>query len=108
MHATISLGEISLTLQEVMHGGACRPLTQLALVGAKLDVKQRPAAKAMAVEFALRDLVVQMVRFNETLQPVMKSLPAIADGTVRVFRQKFTLEDAIGPHASSLEALACV
>jgi hypothetical protein len=25
-------------------------------------------------------------------------------GTVRVFRQKFTLEDAIGPHASSLEA----
>jgi hypothetical protein len=23
---------------------------------------------------------------------------------VRVFRQKFTLEDAIGPHASSLEA----
>jgi hypothetical protein len=24
--------------------------------------------------------------------------------TVRVFRQKFTLEDAIGPHASSLEA----
>jgi hypothetical protein len=29
-------------------------------------------------------------------------------GTVRVFRQKFTLEDAIGPHASSLEALAGV
>jgi hypothetical protein len=31
-----------------------------------------------------------------------------ADGTVRVFRQKFTLEDAIGSHAYSLEALACV
>jgi hypothetical protein len=25
-------------------------------------------------------------------------------GTVRVFRQIFTLEDAIGPHACSLEA----
>jgi hypothetical protein len=29
-------------------------------------------------------------------------------GTVRVFRQQFTLEDAIGSHACSLEALACV
>jgi hypothetical protein len=29
-------------------------------------------------------------------------------GTVRVFRQKFTLEDAIGSHACSLEALTCV
>jgi hypothetical protein len=29
-------------------------------------------------------------------------------GTVRVFRQKFTLEDAIGSHACSLEALADV
>jgi hypothetical protein len=29
-------------------------------------------------------------------------------GTVRVFRQKFTLEDAIGSHACSLEAVACV
>jgi hypothetical protein len=28
--------------------------------------------------------------------------------TVRVFRQKFTLEDAIGSHACSLEALTCV
>jgi subtilase family serine protease len=28
-----------------------------------------------------------------------------AIGTVRVFRQKFTLEDAIGSHACSLEAL---
>jgi hypothetical protein len=28
--------------------------------------------------------------------------------TVRVFRQKFTLEDAIGSHACSLEALAGV
>jgi hypothetical protein len=27
-----------------------------------------------------------------------------AQGTVRGFRQKFTLEDAIGPHACSLEA----
>jgi hypothetical protein len=30
------------------------------------------------------------------------------EGTVRVFRQKFTLEDAIGSHACSLEALTCV
>jgi hypothetical protein len=28
--------------------------------------------------------------------------------TVRVFRQKFTLEDAIGSHACSLKALPCV
>jgi hypothetical protein len=31
-----------------------------------------------------------------------------ADGTVRVFRQKSTHEDAIGSQACSLEALACV
>jgi hypothetical protein len=31
-----------------------------------------------------------------------------AYGTVRVFRQKSTLEDAIRSHACSLEALACV
>jgi hypothetical protein len=30
------------------------------------------------------------------------------DGTVRVFRQRFTLEDAVGSHACSLEALAGV
>jgi dipeptidase len=30
------------------------------------------------------------------------------EGTVRVFRQEFTLEDAIGSHACSLEALAYV
>jgi hypothetical protein len=29
-------------------------------------------------------------------------------GSVRVFRQKFTLKDAIGSHACSLEALACM
>jgi hypothetical protein len=29
-------------------------------------------------------------------------------GTVRVFRQEFTLEDAIGSHTCSLEAFACV
>jgi hypothetical protein len=29
-------------------------------------------------------------------------------GMVRVFRQKFTLDDAIGSHACSLEALTCV
>jgi hypothetical protein len=29
-------------------------------------------------------------------------------GTVRIFRQKFPLEDAIGSHACSLQALACV
>jgi hypothetical protein len=28
-------------------------------------------------------------------------------GMVRVFRQKFTLEDAIGSHACSLEAYVC-
>jgi nicotinamide phosphoribosyltransferase len=29
-------------------------------------------------------------------------------GTVRVFRQKFTLEDVIGSHACSLQAITCV
>ena len=29
-------------------------------------------------------------------------------GTVRVFRREFTLEDGIGSHACSLEAIACV
>jgi hypothetical protein len=29
-------------------------------------------------------------------------------GTVHVFRQDFALEDAIGSHACSLEALTCV
>jgi hypothetical protein len=32
----------------------------------------------------------------------------IGTGTVRVFRQEFTPEDAIGAHACSLEPLACV
>jgi ABC-type multidrug transport system fused ATPase/permease subunit len=31
----------------------------------------------------------------------------ILNRTVRVFRQKFTLEDTIGSHACSLEALPC-
>jgi hypothetical protein len=33
---------------------------------------------------------------------------AWTDSTLRVFRQNFALEDAIGSHACSLEALACV
>jgi hypothetical protein len=40
------------------------------------------------------------VKFSELFGNDMK-------GTVRVFRQGFTL-DAIGSHACSLEALACV
>jgi hypothetical protein len=31
-----------------------------------------------------------------------------SNGTVRVFRQKFTLDDAIGSHACSLQAIRCV
>jgi hypothetical protein len=38
------------------------------------------------------------------VQPTEIFLCAPGAGTVRVFRQTFTLEDAIGPHASSLEA----
>jgi hypothetical protein len=34
--------------------------------------------------------------------------PKGGPGAVRDFRQKFTLEDAIGSHACSLEALPCV
>jgi hypothetical protein len=33
---------------------------------------------------------------------------AVVVGTVHVFRQNFSLKDAIGSHACSLEALACV
>jgi hypothetical protein len=33
---------------------------------------------------------------------------SLITGTVRVFEQDFALEDAIGSHACSLEALACV
>jgi hypothetical protein len=35
-------------------------------------------------------------------------LLTLGGGTVRVFRQTFTLEDAIGSHACSLEASRCV
>jgi N-acetylglucosamine-6-sulfatase len=35
---------------------------------------------------------------------IMPTVLDMAGGTVRVFRQKFTLEDAIGSHACSLEA----
>jgi hypothetical protein len=45
-------------------------------------------------------------RFREVL-PWLGWLPK-AVGTVRVFRKKFTLEDAIGSHACSLQALAGV
>jgi hypothetical protein len=39
----------------------------------------------------------------------LHTLPLSASaGTVRTFRRTFTLEDAIGSHACSLEALPCV
>jgi hypothetical protein len=42
---------------------------------------------------------------NIGIRPIVINGPS---GTVRVVRQKSTLEDAIGSHACSLEALACV
>jgi hypothetical protein len=38
------------------------------------------------------------------LEWLLSSPHGISEGTVRVFRQKFTLEDAIGSHASSEQA----
>jgi hypothetical protein len=39
-----------------------------------------------------------------TFPLIMNDFWYIPKGTVRVFRQKFTLDDAIGSHACSLEA----
>jgi hypothetical protein len=47
-------------------------------------------------------------RVGTVLHFIGVGLPSSWVGTVRVFRLKFTLEDAIGSHACLLEALACV
>ena len=41
---------------------------------------------------------------GDEARPYARSNPICLSGTVRVFRHKFTLEDAIGSHACSLEA----
>ena len=44
-----------------------------------------------------------------TLDSAVLGLDLVAQtGTVRIFRRKFALEDAIGSHTCSLEARACV
>lgn len=80
MRATVTLGEISIALLESLANGVRRPLAQLALTGSKLDVKQRPAANAVALHYVLQDMAVHMIRFDDTLQPVLKSLAAIGGG----------------------------
>jgi hypothetical protein len=45
---------------------------------------------------------------DDVLPAIQTALEGLGVGTVRVFRQGFTLEDAIGSHTCSLEALACV
>jgi hypothetical protein len=42
--------------------------------------------------------------FPTSARALTEEVTLSAQGTVRVFRQKFTLEDALGSHASSLEA----
>jgi hypothetical protein len=53
---------------------------------------------------------VQTLKVRSTRETLKTSLfwTFLIMCTVRVFRQKFTLEDAIGSHACSLEALASV
>jgi hypothetical protein len=51
------------------------------------------------------DLTVAIINHVDTLKD---ERPGGCGRTVRVFRQNFTLDDAIGSHACSLEALPCV
>jgi hypothetical protein len=71
-------------------------------------------ARAMATEAGSLALATALVSLRNML-PVITTKPTVCMmgakgqagldvGTVRVFRQKFTLEDAIGSHARSLEA----
>jgi hypothetical protein len=61
-------------------------------------------------------LPVHSVNLVQTLKATIGQLCKTVDGwtsilvsgTVRVFKQDFALEDAIGSHACSLEALTCV
>jgi hypothetical protein len=53
----------------------------------------------------------QTLKATMLMGPFWDSTSTVAGSeysTVRVFRQKITLEDAIGSHACSLEALSCV
>jgi hypothetical protein len=48
------------------------------------------------------------ITFNDGTRHLTPGYPTHYNGTVRVFRQKYTLEDAIGLHAfAPLEALTC-
>jgi hypothetical protein len=51
---------------------------------------------------------VQTLKVLTDVRYLAVGLGRSSAGTVRVFRQKFTLEDAIGSHACSLEANTCV
>jgi hypothetical protein len=51
---------------------------------------------------------VQTLKAEENKDKGEKPGEQEEDGTVRVFRQTFSLEDAIGSHACSLQALTCM
>jgi hypothetical protein len=65
-----------------------------------------PFITAVSTEFATASKLSALVRIvylrKEEAGAVSHSFVLTIDGTVRVFRQKFTLEDAIGSHACSL------
>jgi hypothetical protein len=48
------------------------------------------------------------VQRNQRNRCMRERVDECGGGTVRVFRQKFTLEDAFGSHVCSLEARTCV
>jgi 3-oxoacyl-(acyl-carrier-protein) synthase len=65
--------------------------------------KSKPTAMRLPIQLAVLQVGGQRRRRpSKPFRPPRKTLDRC--GTVRVFRQKFTLEDAIGSHACSLEA----
>jgi hypothetical protein len=55
-------------------------------------------------EFQLKSQILTAASDGSSFLAFSTAMVQDMDGTVRVFRQKFTLEDAIGSHACSLEA----
>jgi hypothetical protein len=96
------LVELQIALDEPSHM-LCRAI-QDAAFAFKISYRsagchRRLLPSAVAEVCSVTDRLDQLVA---TLYPEMKD--ALNVGTVRVFRQKVTLEDAIGSHACSLEA----
>jgi hypothetical protein len=75
-------------------------------VGTDAQELARRSAEFLAVE----EEIVDALESAAALQKGSRPFTAVrgSGGTERVFRQEFTLENAIGSHACSLEALTCV